>query len=73
MTPVEYTFDSKQLPDICVQLEVSLTHKQLNMDGYLLSTVVNDTLVLKYQVISIQSADQISNALDRFEAGISHL
>ena len=36
---------------------VRLTHKQLEMYGCVLSTVVTDALVLKHQAISIYSAD----------------
>ena len=35
-----------------------LTHKQLETHGCVLSTMATDALVLKYQAISIQSADQ---------------
>ena len=45
---------------------VSLTHKQLETHGCVLSTVATDALVLKHQAISIHSAEQISIALDWF-------
>ena len=45
---------------------VSLTHKQLETYGRVLSTVAIDALVLKHQAISIHSAEQTSIALDRF-------
>ena len=34
-----------------------LTHKQLEMYGYVLSTAATDALVLKHQAISVHSAD----------------
>ena len=34
-----------------------LTHKQLEMHGYLYTTVATDALVLQHQAISIHSAD----------------
>ena len=34
-----------------------LTHKQLEIHGCVLSTVATDALVLKYQAISVHSAD----------------
>ena len=46
-----------------------LTHKQLEMHGYVLSTVFTDALVLKHQA----SADQISIELDQFNTKVLHL
>ena len=43
-----------------------LTHKQLEINGFVLSTVATDALVLKHQGISIHSADQISIPRDQF-------
>ena len=42
------------------------THKQLEMHGCVLSTVVTDGLVLKRQFISIKSAERILIVLDQF-------
>ena len=44
----------------------TLTHKQLDMHGCVLSTAATDALVLKHQAISIQSVDQIFIVLDNF-------
>ena len=41
-----------------------LTHKQQETDGYVLSTVPDDGLVLKHQAIGSHSADQIFIVLD---------
>ena len=43
-----------------------LTHKGLEMHGWILSIVATDALVLKHQGISIHSAHKISIALDQF-------
>ena len=44
----------------------SLTHKQLETNGCVLDTVTTDALVLRHQVISTHSADQMFTVLDRF-------
>ena len=43
-----------------------LTHKQLEMHGYIISIVATDALVLKHQAINIYNADYISIVLDQF-------
>ena len=40
-----------------LQLFKSLTHKQLEIYGFILSTVATDALVQQHQAISIHSAD----------------
>ena len=50
--------------DGCTQQMISLTPKQLEMHGCLLSTVATDALVLKHQTISNHSADKICIVLD---------
>ena len=50
-----------------------LTHKQLEMLGYVLSTVATGDLVLKQQVTSTHIADYISIILVKFHAKILHL
>ena len=47
-----------------------LTHKQLETHGGILSTVATDGLVLKYQAISIHSADEMVIVLDQFHTKI---
>ena len=44
-----------------------LTHKQLEMLWYILSTVATDALVLKHQAISIYSVEQIFIVLDQLQ------
>ena len=34
-----------------------LTHKQLEMHGFIISTVASDAVILKHQVMGIHSAD----------------
>ena len=41
------------------QFYFQLTHKQLEAQRFIISTVPTDALVLKHQVISIHSADYI--------------
>ena len=43
---------------------VGLTHKQLEIHGFVLSTVATDVLVLKHQAISIHSSKWIFLLLD---------
>ena len=43
-----------------------LTHKQLEMNGCILSIMATDVLVLKHQAISIHNADSICIVLDQF-------
>ena len=43
-----------------------LTHKQLEMQGWILSTVATDVLVLKHHAISNHSTNHTSIALDNF-------
>ena len=43
-----------------------VTHQQLEMHGCILTTVGTDALVLKHQVISIQSASSKFIVLDKF-------
>ena len=50
-----------------------LTHIQLETYGFVLSTAVTDALVLKHQVICIQSAGRIFIVLDQFHTEISQL
>ena len=51
-----------------------LTHKQLETHGCVLSTVATDVLVLKYQAISIHSADWRNiHLLDQFHTEMLHL
>ena len=50
-----------------------LNRKQLEIHGCILSTVANDTLLLKHQAISIPSADFIFLALDQLHTKIFHL
>ena len=45
---------------------ISLTPKQLETHGCLLSTVATDALVLKHQTINNHSADKICIVLDQF-------
>ena len=52
--------------------KAKLTHKQLEMHGYIFSTVATDVLVLKHQAISIHSAEQISIVLDQIQTKILH-
>ena len=51
----------------CLYLNVILTPNLLETHECVLSTVPTDVLVLKYQDLSIHSADQISIALDQFQ------
>ena len=50
-----------------------LTHKQLEMDGCILSTEATVALVLKHQAISIRGADKILIVLNQFHTEISQL
>ena len=50
-----------------------LTHTQLEMPGYVLSTLAADAFKLKHQAISIQSADEILIVSDQFHTKILHL
>ena len=45
-------------------MKALITHKHLEMNGCMLSTVDTDALVLKHQAISIYSADYILIVLD---------
>ena len=47
-----------------------LTLKQLEIHGYILSSVATDALVLKHQAISTHSTDKIVILLDRFHTKI---
>ena len=49
------------------------THKQLETDGCVLSTVATDALVLKHQAISSYRADYIFIVSAHFQAKLSHL
>ena len=51
---------------VCAQENPRLTYKYLETHWCVLSTVVTDVLVLRYQVISNHSADQECIAFDRF-------
>ena len=51
----------------------SLTHKRLETNGCIISTVATDALVLKHQVNSNHSADEIFIVLVQFHAKILHL
>ena len=59
--------DSQQISNmtgwqiLCI---VGLTHKQLQIHGFVLSTVATDALVLKHQAISIHSSKWIFLLLD---------
>ena len=48
-------------------------HKQLEMHGFLLSTVATDVLLLKHQAINIHCADQLFIVLDQFHTEILKL
>ena len=50
-----------------------LTHMQLEMPGYVLSTLAADAFMLKHWAISIQSADKILIVLDQFHTKILHM
>ena len=49
-----------------------LARKYLEMHGRVLSTVVTDALVLKHQVISIHSADQLCIVYEQFHRNMIH-
>ena len=49
-----------------------LTHKQLEMHGYLLSTVATDARAVKHQAISVPCPDQIFLVLDQFHTKLLH-
>ena len=51
-------------------IRVSLTHKQLETHGCVLSTVATDGLVLKHRAISIHRSDWIFIILDQFHSEI---
>ena len=50
-----------------------LTHKQLETNGYILSTVATAALVLKHQSISSYSADNVFIVLDHIHTKMCHL
>ena len=50
-----------------------LTHMQLEMPGYVLSTLAPDAFMLKHRAISIQSADKILIVSDQFHTKVLHL
>ena len=56
-----------------MKVEWPLTHKQLEMHGYVFSSVATDDLVLKHQVISIHCADWMLIILDKFLTEILQL
>ena len=56
-----------------ISIPHTLTHKQLETLGFVLSTVATEALVLKHQAISIHSSDQILIALEQFHTEILHL
>ena len=45
---------------------MELTHRDLIMHGYLISTVATDALVLKHQDISSHSADEVYIVFDHY-------
>ena len=54
-------------------MKVLLTHKQLEICGYILSLVATDVLVPTHWAISIQSTDKTDIVLDQFQDKIVHL
>ena len=56
-----------------MNVEWSLTHKQLEYNGWVLSSVATDDLVLKLQVISIHCTDWMLVILDKFLTEILQL
>ena len=50
-----------------------LMHKQLEMHGWMISTVVADVLELKYQAINIHSADLVFIVLPDIHTKSSYL
>ena len=44
--------------------------KQLEMNGYVINTVVTAVMVLKHQAISIKNADEKFIAMDQFDTNI---
>ena len=50
-----------------------LTHKHPETHECILNTVATDALVLKHQVISTHSAEQICIALDQYQIKLFHL
>ena len=53
--------------------EWTLTHRQLETHGSILSTVATDALVLMHQAINAHSADYIVIVLDQFHIDILQL
>ena len=49
-----------------------MTHKQLEIHWYVISTVATAALVLKYQAISNHSADEMFIVSDQFHTKILH-
>ena len=56
MVKVLVNYDNR----ICCPLSVALTHKQLETNAYIISTVATDAMVLKHQAISIYNADGLA-------------
>ena len=54
----------------CDVNNLTLTYKQLATHGCVHSTLATDALVLKYQAISIHTADYIFIILDKFHAKV---
>ena len=66
---IQYSADLAQWQNIG-NLNMNLTHTQLEMHGVIINTVATDVLVLKHQAMSSHNADRIFIVLDQFHTSL---